>query len=365
MLAIFLNMVLITATWAYVNAQMPFLLQDPDYFNLPFSKTGAAAGLVLFWGMFASVLLSPLFGTAYDVLGRKWIMITASFLAVASIVLLPLTAPLFWLLCLVRVVIAVSARFVHVNPLIIDYFKSESRGLAFALSEASGILGQMLMITLFWSTRGLTLFQQYWVPTIVLGILIVPLFFLIREPTLKVKQMKNEEDMPLSFSERTAIVVSEVWKESIRRPKYILSFLTMMSCRLFVTLFSIYLQLWVISFEKSGVLASKEEADRVYRNYVFVSQTTALVFLPVYGYYSDKLNALVIILGAGLVRIAITASFRFILLPDSWYAYSMLTILTLVSNMQAVSIMALFLRNMDPKIRGSLMGFMYFLGSLG
>ena len=64
---ILVMVVLITATWAYMNAQMPFLLQDLDYFNIPFERTGEAANQVVFLGH----ALSPLFGTVYDVVREK------------------------------------------------------------------------------------------------------------------------------------------------------------------------------------------------------------------------------------------------------------------------------------------------------
>lgn len=44
-----------------------------------------------------------------------------------------------------------------------------------------------------------------------------------------------------------------------------------MVSRLITILFSVYMQLWVISFEKKGVLASKDVSDAIYRNIIIGS----------------------------------------------------------------------------------------------
>lgn len=98
-----------------------------------------------------------MFGVSYDLLGRKWLILSASFIAVGFLILLPFTAPYFWLLIVVRIVISIMNRLVHVHPLIIDYFKSQSRGLAYSIMQSSAVLGQLLMITVFSSTRSFTL----------------------------------------------------------------------------------------------------------------------------------------------------------------------------------------------------------------
>lgn len=51
-----------------------------------------------------------------------------------------------------------------------------------------------------------------------------------------------------------------------------------------------------------------------------------------FGYFSDRLDPRMIILATGLLRAVLAASYRFVPRPDTWYAYSMLTLLCLVSN---------------------------------
>lgn len=96
-----------------------------------------------------------------------------------------------------------------------------------------------------------------------------------------------------------------------------------------------------------------------------ISQTVTLAFLPVFGYFSDRLDPRVLILATVLVRAVLAGSFRFVTRPDTWFAYTMLTLLCLISNIQGVSIQVLFLRNMNPKIRGSLNGVMFLFSMTG
>ena len=48
---------------------------------------------------------------------------------------------------------------IHVNPLIIDYIKSESRGLMMSFATLGLVLGELLMVLLFSATRSLTMPQ--------------------------------------------------------------------------------------------------------------------------------------------------------------------------------------------------------------
>lgn len=176
------------AASAYVNANMPYLLQSPDHFNIPFSETGRSAGRVLFWAMLAATILTPFLGYLYDLFSRKWIIIPMFFVVAAIISVLPYSAPLFWRLAVFRGLLVISSRLIHVNPLVIDYVKSESRGLGIALASLGLVFGEIIMVSMFAATRKLSMAAQYWVPAIVISILTLTLIFLIREPTVKRKE---------------------------------------------------------------------------------------------------------------------------------------------------------------------------------
>lgn len=74
---------------------------------------------------------------------------------------------------------------VHVSPLLIDYIKSESRGMAMALASLGLVLGELIMVLMFALTRKMTMKEQYYVPAIIIAVLSITLIFLLREPRLK------------------------------------------------------------------------------------------------------------------------------------------------------------------------------------
>ena len=72
-----------------------------------------------------------------------------------------------------------------INPLILDYVKSESRGLGMGIVTYGFVFGELLMISIFMQTRDMTMYSQYLVPAIVVSLIAISMFWLIREPTIK------------------------------------------------------------------------------------------------------------------------------------------------------------------------------------
>ena len=71
---------IVVAGGAYINAVMPYLLQDESYFGIPFEETGTAAGEVLFWSFLVSTCITPFLGYVFDLIGRFWFLIPSLFL---------------------------------------------------------------------------------------------------------------------------------------------------------------------------------------------------------------------------------------------------------------------------------------------
>ena len=159
MMAIFVAPLVSVVAGAYVNAMMPYLLQDEAYFDMPFTRVGSLAGQVLFWGYLISTIVTPSIGYIYDILGRFWFIIPSCFILCFQVAIVPYSAPHFWLLCVFRSVMSCLINAIHVNPLIIDYVKSESRGLMMSFATLGLVLGELLMVLLFSATRNLTMTQ--------------------------------------------------------------------------------------------------------------------------------------------------------------------------------------------------------------
>ena len=174
-----------TMTGAFINANMPNLLRDPDFFNLPFENVGMASGTVLFWGYLVSMLATPFLGYLFDMMGRLWFLLPACFVLAFTVALIPYSAPSFGLLCFFRTLHACVVQIVMTNPLVIDYVKTESRGLMMSIVSLGLFFGELLMVSIFAWTRDMPIMLQYWTPALVTLLIAVILVFLLREPKIK------------------------------------------------------------------------------------------------------------------------------------------------------------------------------------
>ena len=144
---------------AYTNLNMPYLLQDTDYFNIPFSDVGSTIGRILSISSLGSMFLTPFIGYAYDIFGRFWFLVPSIFLLTIQLIFLPYSAPNLWLLILFRAIMGCFMRIIFINPLILDYVKSESRGFGMGIVTYGFVFGELLMITIFEMTRSMTMKQ--------------------------------------------------------------------------------------------------------------------------------------------------------------------------------------------------------------
>ena len=155
LLALIVAPTIVTTTGAYLNVMMPYLLQDERYFGIKFENVGAVIGNLLFWSHCISTLITPLIGYLYDLLGRFWVIIPSCFILALGLGLIPFSAPHYWLLCVLRAVISCFVNVVMINPLIIDYVKTESRGLVMSYMSLGMVFGELFMVNLFAATRNL------------------------------------------------------------------------------------------------------------------------------------------------------------------------------------------------------------------
>jgi len=183
-LALPLTSMIAVSAGGYVNANMPFLLRDEEYFDFKFSEVGDRTGTALFWAYLASTIVTPFLGYIYDVVGRFWFMVPAMFSITFFVGILPYMSPNFTMLIIMRAAIAIIINIISVNPLIIDYVKNKSRGLMVSYMAIGFVLGELVMIVMFSITRKLAMPGQYAVPAILLAMMTTVTMFMIREPKI-------------------------------------------------------------------------------------------------------------------------------------------------------------------------------------
>jgi len=233
---------------AFVNANMPYLLQDEGYFGIPFEEVGTKTGAIMASGSVISVCLTPLFGYGYDIIGRFWMIIPTFFLIAVQLAFIPYSAPHIWLLIIFRAILSLLMRLILVKPLLVDYVKSESRGFGMTLQAYGFVFGELIMIFLFDMTRKLEMKQQYLVPAIFVAFFSISLIFMIREPAIKEHLRlpdgsRRDELVDSSESkwQRFTRLTREVIHEIREKPKYIFCFVCLMVSRLMNILFAVYI----------------------------------------------------------------------------------------------------------------------------
>lgn len=165
------------------------------------------------------------------------------------------------------------------------------------------------------------------------------MIWLVREPTIKqhilTEQGRVDEavDQNQPFWDKLKRLSSEAWVECKSRPKYVFCFVCICISRLMNILFGVYIQLWVMSFQKQGIIESKEESDAIYRNIVLVIQLCVVLTIPIFGYLSDKVDLRVVIPFAFASRGIVAASFKSIENPNDWDAYVRCVLLVITSVM--------------------------------
>ena len=103
------------------------------------------------------MFFTPFIGYVYDIVGRFWFLVPSIFFLAIQLALLPYTSPNFFLLVALRALMGCFMRIIFINPLILDYVKSESRGLGMGLATYGFVFGELLMISIFELTRPMTM----------------------------------------------------------------------------------------------------------------------------------------------------------------------------------------------------------------
>jgi sugar phosphate permease len=97
--------------------------------------------------------------------------------------LIPATKPSLILLQLVFVLVRATLVFVSCNPLMMDYVDRNSLGKASALSNMGSLIGDCFaMGFLVTITADMTHRKAFFITAVLIASLVLPLFFIIKEP---------------------------------------------------------------------------------------------------------------------------------------------------------------------------------------
>ena len=131
----------------------------------------------------ASIPTAFIVGACYEILGRRFTLMTFSFLVPFTLVLVPYTAPSIIWLTVAKIIIGFGFMAQKSNPLIVDYIKKESRGTASSLKSLGSIGGQVGSMLIFLNiARHFDNGTAFQVTAIILYFMTLPLTWMVREP---------------------------------------------------------------------------------------------------------------------------------------------------------------------------------------
>ena len=147
--------------------------------------------------------------------------------------------------------------------------------------------------------------------------------------------------------------------------KYLFCFVAVMMTSLVQVLYSIYLVLWIDSFVHSGALESDSQAKKIYSALLTAAAISAMIVVPIFGKYADKIPPSIIIPLVFFIRSATAFQVQKIDDPNgNWFAIVSVSIV-LASTIQVITVTTLFIRNLPNDIRGTMVGIWQFFANLG
>ena len=127
-------------------------------------------------------------GYIYDLLGRYMVILLSSFGSALMLAIIPFTAPNHNLFIITFLLFNALISISGTNPLIPDYIRSDSRGQAVALKLLGLVFGELFnAMVLFGLTVEMDLNHAFIFSSIIVGVLNLPLPFLMREVEIKEK----------------------------------------------------------------------------------------------------------------------------------------------------------------------------------
>ena len=178
----------------YMNAQLAYMLPDPDYFRTPRSQIGMQTSNLTIYSLPFSLVTTFFISYAFELLGRKFTISLSYILTGIIFFLIPYTKPYFWFLAIMRCAIGVTMSGPISHPLINDYVRKNSRGKAIALNGLGQVFGEVMAMGVLLKLSKKMTYEAAFALT---GSIIIAwgLFFaiFIKNPNLRIIQKKIDK----------------------------------------------------------------------------------------------------------------------------------------------------------------------------
>jgi MFS family permease len=348
----------------FVPQAQPFILTE--ILKIPQSAQGEISGYLGFAATLMSVLLSSVWGTLSDKTGRRTVYALGLILGAVGIAIFPLAGTVV-LLYIARMVFASGSNAANTmnNALLADYVENKDRGKAFGMTSMFGGVGALLTVFFFLrlpamlENGGLSTLDAgrytYW---IVAGLGLIATLLMLTGLMGKTQTQAQEKR---SFGQIVKDALQAARNDSGISLAYGVNFAASGAITVAGTFFS----LWIITYGTTqGGLNSAEALARA-GMILGISQMMGLVASPVFGILADRISRP---LAVAIATASIAVVYTLTLLISDPLSGGMIALGLFIGFVQTSGLItggALIAQHSPEEVRGSVMGFYGFCGSLG
>jgi MFS family permease len=272
----------------FVPQLQPYLLTE--FLHIPEQEQGAVSGTLSFWGEVVIILMVGVWGNLSDKIGRRPIMATGYLIMSLGIFMYPQAESIAGLM-LARVFFAagVAAYSVMIVTLIADYVGDTSRG------KATGMLGFFnglgALITVMVLLRLPAIFQGAGQTPIEAGI---STYWIIGGLTFVTAVLMwlglNSEEIVHDEPHAGMLRQAREGIEAARDPGIALAYGASFVARGNLAIVGTFFTLWLANHGSLELGLSRADAMAKAGGIIAITQGTALISAPVFGYLTDRIN---------------------------------------------------------------------------
>lgn len=222
-------------------------------------------------------------GYVHDICGRRNTIFIGFMVASVTAAAFPYVPSVWPWFLLLRIVMTLALSGPNNHPLIADYVKNRSRGLASAqtgLMAGMGVVSGMFLI--FGSTQSLDYRESFGISGAICFTIAIALFFCIDD-----KQFERREDAHLNSSQKFVAKSRKAYSEIIRDVRLTTCYIGLMIIKMGQIIATVFLNLWISSFH-DRTDAGLAEAKALSSSLAGSSMGLAVIMSIVFGYLADK-----------------------------------------------------------------------------